>query len=121
MDLFNDPIVGMVLKGGLLALGGLLLKKWPVFVNKAIPVTLGFLSFAAQVIHEAWPALVPAAHAALGASQEPVHGFNILGFIAGTVLPAVCAVGLHSWSKNTRQWAEFGWRLFHPEGYPPTA
>lgn len=101
----NDPINKTVL----MFLGGLILKKWGAFVNRAIPVALLAVSTLLAVLKALFPTLVPDAQAATSAVNAAVGVSSTWHFILTTVIaPVLVAVGLHSTSKNTKQWVEFG-------------
>jgi xanthine/uracil/vitamin C permease (AzgA family) len=94
----------------LLNVGGWILKTWPQFVNKAIPLALLIVSILGNLLAALWPNLVPAAGAAeLAQAVASVPWWKAAGLWGWQVaLPVVIAVGLHSSSKNVREWASLG-------------
>jgi hypothetical protein len=94
----------------LLNVGGWILKQWPVFVNKAIPLALLVVSILGNLLAALWPNLVPPAGAAeLAQAAVSVPWWKAGGLWAWQVaFPVVIAVGLHSSSKNVREWAALG-------------
>ena len=109
LDWINDPGVKAILLLG----GGFLMSRWGPFVKKAVPMLLLVASALVQAIHSMFPGVegaVPAGYAT--AALLPVKGIG--GFVMGSLIPALLAIGIHSGSKNTRQWAELGMALSKP-------
>lgn len=101
----------------LLFVGGLILKKWGAFVNKAIPAALLVVSIIVEVLKALFPLLVPAAHAAadslaVGAAVAVAAVPWWKTILLDVLVPTLLASGAQSQMKNTRQWADFGWRIF---------
>jgi hypothetical protein len=105
-------LAGVVGQGILLMLGAAALKRWPEFINKAIPLALGFISLVLTVLKGAFPALVSDASAAtmLAAVGHAAPWWQT--FALDTVAPVVFAIGTHSAAKNTREWWALGLKLF---------
>jgi len=110
MDKVLEMLANPLVAGLMLFLGGQMLTRWGSVVKRAVPVVLLFVSTTLAVLHSLFPDLVPAAQAAVAAvAAEHAAPWwqNVLGAVTATVV----AVGMHSGSKNTRQWAEFGFRI----------
>ena len=99
----------------LLLVGGVVLKKWGAFVNKAVPFALLVLSGLTQTLHTMFPdvsgPIQPAAYAVAAFSTRSGWG----GFLFGSVVPVLMAVGIHSKSKNLSEWAKIGCAMFDPD------
>jgi|SRR6185436_954065 len=106
LEFLASPLAKVIL----LNVGGWILKTWPPFVNKAIPVALLLVSALYQMLVDLWPGLVPDAHAAvILAAGGGLPWWKAAGIWLGNVgLPVIIAVGLHSTSKNVREWASLG-------------
>lgn len=113
VDFLNSPTA----KTALLLVGGFVMRAAPNFVNKAIPVALLVLSTLAQAIGAAFPA--PAVQPAMFTVADYVvaaSGGGWGGFIMGSVLPALLAVGINSGQKNLVEWARVGWAIHDATG-----
>lgn len=104
----NEPLNKTVL----MFLGGLILKKWPAFVNKAIPLVLLAVSILLAALKSLWPVLVPDAHAATMVAAVSGGGAMWKNFLTDALVPVVFSVGTHSAAKNTREWWAVGWKLW---------
>jgi len=113
----------------LLMIGAGILKKWPAFVNKAIPMTSTALSALITVLAAMFPAPVPAAAPAsfmaasfagapiyLPAASAAAHAGS---WIWNTLVPVGFSIAMHSGAKNTVEWLRMGLQLFWPAGRPP--
>jgi hypothetical protein len=107
LDWANSPVGKTVL----LFVGGVALKRWPTFINKAIPVTLLVASSLLSILHAAFPSLTPIASTTLMVTSAPASSWWST-FITTAILPTVAAVGLHSGPKNTLEWAALGFKIF---------
>lgn len=96
--------------GVLLFVGGEVLTRWGNVVKRAVPTVLLVMSTLMALLHALFPSLVPAAQAAVAAVAAEHAAPWWVGVLHAVASSAV-AVGIHSGSKNTRQWAEFGFRL----------
>ncbi len=96
-----------------LLVGGFMLKQWPLIVNKAIPFLLLVVSTITQVLHAAFPDVAggtqPAAYVAAAFSSSGGWG----GFLFGSVVPVVLAIGVNSKQKNLFEWAQDGFRILN--------
>lgn len=116
LDWLNNPLNKTVL----LFVGGLILKRWPAFVNKAIPIALAVTSALLSALASMFPAIVPTAHAAGGAladtvatsTQASAAGAPVIGWLAGVFVPVLAAIGTHSGGRALAQWADVGFRVF---------
>ena len=117
----NDAVVKTVL----LFVGGLILKRWAPFVNKAIPVTLTAASGLIALLNGLFPDIralgSPASFTLLGVEFYPAagRGARLTSWLWNTFLPVAVAVGAHSAPKNTLEWIRLGAGLFWPKGHPP--
>jgi hypothetical protein len=119
MDSIRDLLQNVAVRTLLLMVGAAVLKKWPAFVNKAIPIALLVANSFYEGLTAMFPALVPAAHAAadaLATAGSGHHGLAFGKFFFNAVVPVVLAVGAHSASKNTREWANVGWKVLQQAG-----
>lgn len=105
MTWVENPMV----KSALLFLGGWALKRWPSFVNKAIPVALLVVSALLSIIKSAFPDVV-ADGAVIATVVQAAPWWK--GFILDCVVPVLLAVGAHSHAKNTREWWETGAKIY---------
>jgi len=119
LALVNDPI----LKPLLLIFGGVLLKKWEPFFNRAIPVVLATCSALVSLLAALFPALVPdASPAFFVAGYIAPAGFVASAAavwaspIVSALVPVWLASGMQSTAKNTRQWAKAGWTIWTAAG-----
>lgn len=110
MDQILVWLANPLTKAILLNVGGWILKQWPPFVNRAIPLALLVVSALHELLASLWPNLVPSVHAAVyAAATGSLPWWKAAGLWGWQVaLPVVIAVGLHSSSKNVRQWAGAG-------------
>jgi hypothetical protein len=107
-----DAVLGWLdnpaVKYFLLLIGGFALKKWPAFVNKAIPLALLVTSILIAALHSLFPDLVPAANAAVTSAVR--GGIPVLPwwkwFLMDVLMPVALAVGTQSSVKNTTQLAQ---------------
>lgn len=104
MDILNTPEALVLLKTLALLIGGAILRRWPAFVNKAIPLALIVLSQAHDIIVLMFPGI---AHASADIGPSKPH----IPWLISTLLPAILAVGLNSGAKNTREWVKAGLRV----------
>ncbi len=122
----NDSTVKTVA----LLIGGVILKKWEPFVNKAIGFGLLVVSAFVSTLSVLFPGSVPGPDAVtssfvfaqVGGVEFVTHGGGFLragSWLWNTAVPAVAAVGLHSLPKNTGEWLKLGVGLFWPGGRPP--
>lgn len=105
MDWLANPMV----KTALLFVGGFILKRWPEFVNKAIPVALLAISALLTLLRALFPDAVPADGAVAAVSQAAPWW---KGFVVDVLVPTLLAVGAHSHAKNTREWWQAGARIW---------
>lgn len=106
----NDPTV----KTGLLLAGGMLLRFWQPFVNKAIPVALLGASSFLSTLRLMFPVLVtpdglPTAFSFASLAGVDYYvaaspGAATASWLWNTALPLAIAVGSQSATKNTAQW-----------------
>lgn len=119
LELLNDATV----KTALLFVGGFILKKWPAFVNKAIPVVLAIASGLVSLLAAMFPAAAGGTTPALYVASAfvPAGVVQTLGHVwaspvVSALVPLWLASGLQSTAKNTRQWAALGWKLWQVAG-----
>lgn len=115
-------------KYGLLILGGFLLKRWPAFVNKAIAISLAFVSALLALGHALFPTVVPAGTVPsefVAASFMGQHvvvasstGSQVASWAWNTFFPLAAAIATQSGVKNTIEWLRLGVGLFWPGGKP---
>lgn len=106
LELLSTPLVA----GMLLFLGGQVLTRWAGVVKRVVPVILLIVSIIVGVLRGLFPDLVPPVNAAELVATV-VHAAPWWVHVLNAVTSAAVAVGLHSGSKNTRQWAEFGFHV----------
>lgn len=112
---FVDAVNNPATKTGLLLVGGFVLKLWPQYVNKSIPIALTVLSTLLQVVHTAFPdtaAVQPAAYVAAAFSTSSGWG----AFLFGTLAPVLFAVGINSGQKNLAEWSKVGFAVMDATG-----
>jgi hypothetical protein len=120
----NDALPKTVL----LIIGAAILKKWPAFVNKAIPVASliasALISTFGVMFPPAVPEVTPTSMVAASFAGVPliVAASKIAAtgsWLWNTLAPLAFAVAMHSGGKNTRQWVELGGRILWPGGVAP--
>lgn len=110
-------------KYALVLIGGFLLKRWPAFVNGAIPAVTAIASLLIALLHVIFPdaqAAAPALESALGGAMAQADSVARAMTTAGGaipwwqalffngILPWLIAVGTHSGVKNSGQWLTNG-------------
>jgi len=105
VDALNGILNNPMVRAALLWAVGYALKKWPDFVNKAIPLALTICSVGVSVLQFVATLFVGVAHAQ-GAVTIPLpqpHQPWWQYLLTSVLLPVVLAVGAHSTVKNTVQ------------------
>lgn len=120
----NDAAV----KSVLLFLGGLVLKHWAPFVNKAIPVTLLVVSAILAALRSAFPDHVPDAVtgsfvfttvAGLSLESAASTPAKVGSWLWNTLGPLAYALATHTGAKNTGEWIKIGVGIIWPGGRAP--
>jgi len=119
----NDTFV----KTLLLMFGGLMLKRWPAFVNKAIPTTKLMISAALAILAALFPTqaatAVPASFVFSTFAGAPLYATaswtsHLGSVVSNTLVPLAFAIAAHSGPKNTGEWIKLGVGFFWPGGRP---
>ncbi len=112
-------------KALLLFVGSGLLKRWPAFVNKAVPFAQVTSSLVLSLLAALFPATSGGPTAIVFASfggtplYTPAAWYSQAGsIVANTLIPVAFAIATHSGTKNTAQWVKLGVGLLWPRGYP---
>lgn len=100
----------MLVRGALGWLGMTLVLRKGDVVRKAVPTVLLVVNVLFEALRLLFPDMVPPASAAdaVAAAEASAPWWQRLALAIGS---AVVAVGLHSGSKNTKEWADIGFRL----------
>ena len=108
----NDP----TLKSILLFVGGIIMKRSPAVVTRAVPFLLVLASGVVGLLNGLFPGV--GAHttsfvtASVDGAAALFGGATFGQWLAETLVPVAYAVAVHSGGKNTRQWAQAGWGIF---------
>ena len=107
MEQFMEWLNGPLVKTLVLLVFGFALKKWPDFINKAIPLVLtvisGLLTFVQFLSSLLGPAVAHAQSVTIPLPQP--HQAWWMYLLTSVLLPVLVAVGAHSTAKNTQQLA----------------
>jgi len=112
----DNPAVKYVL----IIVGGWLLKRWPQFINGAIPIVTGVAALLVSILRLMFPETQQAVEA-VGSLIGPAvaHADTVLRVVSdqttphlpwwqslffNAILPWLIAIGTHSAGKNTGQW-----------------
>jgi hypothetical protein len=104
LDFLNNPLV----KAAMVAVGAWLLRKWPKFVNEAVPLVTGIYSVLTTVIGLLFPSHVPTT---ISASYSVAMFLGTVGvpwwqsLIFDGILPWLMGYGANRAAGHTKEWA----------------